>query len=280
MKTPPIFSFKSDRNSPLLENPSPPPMQIRNRTRICHRNDRQNNPRRKTPQHGGFGFTLIELLVVVIIITIVALLLLPAARTVFESAQTSQCLSRQRTLAVACLAFASENNGQLPVSYSRNVDDEGQTSFGSSWYYDIEPYMGGDKVAVFLKRLRCPAASKTNSNRTIGVHQGQGNNSSLGPCVTGDNPKRRRVSVIPTHTALTGDTDNNVGVYLNPVVWPFTTDQDGDGIRDSHGNTRYNGLGFRHGGKAPVVCVDGSAKIIRVDEWVGNTNNLWGVPIP
>jgi len=225
------------------------------------------------------GFTLVELLVVIMIMGILVTLLFPAAKSVFNRAQTSRCLGMQRTLASACIAFAADNSGQLPVAYSQTMNEQGQSGFDSAWYYDVEPFMGS-KASVFLKKLRCPVVSSTNVNMTIGVHQGRGSSAQPGPCVSGNNVQRKLLASQSMRAVLVGDTDNNVGVFLNPVAWPFTTDQDGDGTNDSHGATRYNGLGFRHGSNAPVVCIDGSAKIIKVNEWVGNTNNLWGTLTP
>ena len=62
------------------------------------------------------GFTLIELLVVVSIIAILAGMLLPAISLVRESARKANCGSNQRQIALAMLAYASENDGVWPYA--------------------------------------------------------------------------------------------------------------------------------------------------------------------
>ena len=65
---------------------------------------------------GVRGFTLIELLVVVAIITLLVSLLVPAVDRARGLAQQTQCLSKQRGLALAMLMYLDSFNGYLPGS--------------------------------------------------------------------------------------------------------------------------------------------------------------------
>lgn len=56
------------------------------------------------------GFTLIELLVVVAIIGLLTAILVPALTHAREQAKTATCLANQKTLSLAFVLYASENN--------------------------------------------------------------------------------------------------------------------------------------------------------------------------
>jgi prepilin-type N-terminal cleavage/methylation domain-containing protein/prepilin-type processing-associated H-X9-DG protein len=72
--------------------------------------------------HESRCFTLIELLVVVAIIAILAAMLLPALQNAKEQAKRSVCLSNQRQLALALLAYAGDNNSYLPPGPCCNMN--------------------------------------------------------------------------------------------------------------------------------------------------------------
>ena len=61
------------------------------------------------------GFTLVELLVVIAIIALLAALLLPVLRGARENARRAVCLSNQRQIYAASLAYAGDFNGYLPA---------------------------------------------------------------------------------------------------------------------------------------------------------------------
>ncbi len=60
------------------------------------------------------GFTLIELLVVVAIIAVLVAILLPALSAARESARAIVCGSNLRSMAIAAMQYANDENGYLP----------------------------------------------------------------------------------------------------------------------------------------------------------------------
>lgn len=72
------------------------------------------------------AFTLIELLVVITIIALLLALLFPSLGTVQERAHCASCLSNMRQLAVAWMAYASDNQGRMVGA---------ETDVASDWVY-------------------------------------------------------------------------------------------------------------------------------------------------
>lgn len=82
------------------------------------------------------GFTLIELLVVVAIIAVLSVVSMPAIQGAMTSSKSSACLSNLRQVGLATLAYASDNNYQLPPS---------GTGGSPEWALAIAPYASDPK---------------------------------------------------------------------------------------------------------------------------------------
>jgi prepilin-type N-terminal cleavage/methylation domain-containing protein len=61
------------------------------------------------------GFTLVELLVVIGIIALLISILLPALSKAHLQARRTQDLSNIRPIAIACVAYSTENHGDWPL---------------------------------------------------------------------------------------------------------------------------------------------------------------------
>ncbi len=90
------------------------------------------------------GFTLIEMLISVAIIAVLAALLIPAINGVRDRAAQSKCISNLRSLATGVLAYAGDNDGELPQEYN-NVAPKGGSG-RNRWNLQIAPYVGYDTM--------------------------------------------------------------------------------------------------------------------------------------
>lgn len=78
------------------------------------------------------GFTLIELLVVIVIIAILVGLLMPAVGRAREHGWSAKCKVNLRNLQVACLNYATDNGGNLPLAGSFEIERDVNGS--ERWY--------------------------------------------------------------------------------------------------------------------------------------------------
>jgi prepilin-type N-terminal cleavage/methylation domain-containing protein/prepilin-type processing-associated H-X9-DG protein len=91
---------------------------------------------RRAPRN---GFTLIELLVVIAIIALLAGLAFPAYESAIQHAYSAGCATRMRSLGIAFISYAGDNDGQLPGRV-QNVGDK--------WPVLLLPYVGDPKAYV------------------------------------------------------------------------------------------------------------------------------------
>jgi prepilin-type N-terminal cleavage/methylation domain-containing protein/prepilin-type processing-associated H-X9-DG protein len=105
------------------------------------------------------AFTLIELLVVIAIIAILAAILLPVLSKAKTSAKTAQCVSNQRQMLIASLAYSSDNLGYFPWTF---------TGFASqaeikNWQYYLQPYLSASYLSCQAVLL-CPVRPVKSGN--------------------------------------------------------------------------------------------------------------------
>jgi len=64
---------------------------------------------------GNIGFSLVEMLVVIAVAAVLAALLVPSAKTMLDSAQTSKAVSNLRQIGALMSSYVAENNNRLPA---------------------------------------------------------------------------------------------------------------------------------------------------------------------
>jgi prepilin-type N-terminal cleavage/methylation domain len=110
------------------------------------------------------AFTLIELLTVIAIIGILAAILIPTVGRVRSKARTAQCVSNLRQIGLACLLYADDHKGLLPVHGGSSLTPTSEKNW--NWNRKITPYMGMDTVSA-RSRFNCPEAKDpANQNET------------------------------------------------------------------------------------------------------------------
>lgn len=110
------------------------------------------------------AFTLIELLTVIAIIGILAAILIPTVGLVRAKARTTQCVSNLRQIGMACLMYADDHKGLLPVHGSSTLTPASERNW--NWNRKITNYMNMDAASA-RSRFNCPTAKEpANTNET------------------------------------------------------------------------------------------------------------------
>lgn len=130
------------------------------------------------------GFSLVELLVVIAVIAILASLLLPALALAKSKARMTWCLNNKRTLGLAWIMYADDENERLVLNGFRPVTGEAPSSWVNgyvNWDPDlnmtnlswlIEPPYGmlGAYLGKHARVFKCPEDRYLNSEqRAIGM---------------------------------------------------------------------------------------------------------------
>ena len=117
------------------------------------------------------GFTLVEVMVVLLIITLLALLVTPGVTTGLERARRQQCATNQRSIGVALMLYAGDNDGRLPPNAHKVIRGRIRLPVGDQspldLVYSLEPYLQrvplGDGRYDFPD-LICPAHAGLGGN--------------------------------------------------------------------------------------------------------------------
>ena len=107
------------------------------------------------------GFTLIELLVVIAIIAILMAVLIPALNVAKEQARGVACMSNQKTMGLAYVMYASENDSSICGGMARYAPTNGVPP----WVMPPLDYSGG-------KIVQMPTGSVTLEQRLNGLKSG------------------------------------------------------------------------------------------------------------
>ncbi len=223
------------------------------------------------------AFTLVELLITIAIIAVLVAFALPTLGRVRASAASTRCMAQIKQVGSAFFAYAADHHGVLPTAWKND------TGYRENWNYYLAPYLGlqeGEEISLSPTALSCPAPSSfglpysaycVNYNIVISLEPG----TSGIPWI--DTGARRLTSDIDPGTFILAD---GQGLLINsPIHWKMTTDHDGDGVVDSFAGVPFNGVDFRHAGKANFFLRDGSVVALSSRQWATNHNNVWGASI-
>jgi len=216
------------------------------------------------------GFTLVELMIVVAIIIILAILSLFGASKFKSRARGATCASNLRQIGSAILAYAVDNNGQLPPLEDRTA--EGDKLKG------IWPRIVADGGYLSMVRnskgelgcgagvWACPDCTTVQRNfNGYGVAEGTVMKVERGSR-PGINSMRLAAISDPSRTWLVGDAAKNpndlktgwYAVWANPNQW-----------KNAHSPAA------RHGGKVNVCMVDGHVEAFTMPELMNKDLTLF-----
>ncbi|MGA3065772.1 MAG: prepilin-type N-terminal cleavage/methylation domain-containing protein [Tepidisphaeraceae bacterium] len=212
------------------------------------------------------AFTLVELLVVITIIAILMALLLPSLAMSRTQAQTIQCLSNLRQLAIATASYANTYNGQFPIAQYGSYQPPLSINFSWDFTTETNVFTGVHTVlagilwqgSTNLQIQQCPAYDGSSSTLTDPYTGYNYNTSYIGHGQNESIPAPIKLSQVrrPSRCALFGDGQYYGGAdkYMRA---PFPNPGDAGFVGRSAGTQ-----GFRHNGKTNVAFCDGHAETL------------------
>lgn len=213
------------------------------------------------------AFTLLEMLILAAIIGVLTALLIAGFSKTVLRAKSAACAGNLRQMMTAFIAYGQEN-GRFP-----DMAPALESPASDYWDSKISPYLndGNTNLIAGFNHLRCPLETNIHA-QTYGVNYSYDVNP---PVITysylfGGSISPFKVS---GRTLLMADAFG-LCIY-NRKRWPFDNAA-GDGNSALTGPYSYNAAAFkRHRDRINAAFVDGSMKILTLNDWKSETN-IWG----
>ena len=193
------------------------------------------------------GFTLIELLVVIAIIGALAALLFPVFVRVRENGRRTTCISNERQLGLAFLAYAQDNGERLPVQHGDDSADpvKNRNAITSDWALKLKPFLTSLEIA------RCPDDTKSvpytdPQTGTVVLHSYAVPQNVGGQPLTRIPAAARTVLLVETYTWGTSESLDSIAGVLG---------------RTAFDDRQWLPV-FRHNGSANYLFLDGHVKTL------------------
>ena len=216
------------------------------------------------------GFTLIELLVVIAIIAILAAILFPVFAKAREKARQSSCLSNQRQIATAVMAYVQDYDEVLFPSCTGNYGNPALKGvvYPTVWIaYGANLLLWMDLIYPYVKNtqiFRCPSATTTTQGTNYGFNYFYLGNNASGAALP---PLVYSLSTIasPAETICVAEGGN----YLTYAPSTY-------GSAWIPGNQLFdrNYAGCRHNEGGNLCFLDGHAKWMQGSKYLVD-NSLW-----
>ncbi|BDI33705.1 hypothetical protein CCAX7_57560 [Capsulimonas corticalis] len=215
------------------------------------------------------AFTLIELLVVISVIAIMAAILFPVFAKAREKGRQAACISNEKQLGVAILAYTQDYDEVLPL---RTTAEEEY-----SWKYEISPYLKSTEV---FKCPSNPSRGKDDYNTAMelqplgmpvfppsyAVNRGSGANGPFvdEPLPAGATPTSLRDATSVVHLASIQSPSQVIGVvettalYTDFIVTDLLWRAPNPSLFEESGN-----LFAGHNGRGNFLFMDGHVKAMK-----------------